>query len=194
MIICSIEAIDGAGKTTVFERLKEDRDINDGSLHIEYARFPTDDFYQMYKRLNKPSGDVFLNLHNEDKRSLVKSARSRGVDLLICDRGDVTQTVYNGQCSKDTMYSDLVIFLKTSVETAMKRIAHRGSEDIYGFETEDKLKHIANRYLRVLNRLDYRGRYVEVVTDNKTPTEVYKEVKGYVISFLSRKYAIIEKE
>ncbi|MCH4866795.1 hypothetical protein [Bacillus sp. 1006-3] len=194
MIICSIEAIDGAGKTTIFERLKEDRDINDGSLHIEYVRFPTDDFYRKYRSLNTPSAAMILKLHDDDKRSLVADARSRGVDLLICDRGDVTQTVYNGQCSKNTMYSDLVIFLKTGVETAMKRIACRGNEDILGFETEGKLKHIADEYLRVLNRLDYRGRYVEVVTDNKTPTEVYKEVKGSVSSFLSKKYAIVGKE
>ena len=152
MYLVTIEGIDGSGKSTLFERLKEcyKRD------NVDYVKFPGGYFFNHYR--DNLTDEEIEELQQKDKRIIYEWGRNKQLDVLIGDRGEVSQKVYNGT-DKTSIESDLVIYLDIDIEEAFKRIDVRGEEDNLGFENKDVLTEKKKRYEEVLEK-EYKDKVV----------------------------------
>lgn len=198
MYLISIEGIDGTGKTTLWNRLKTTESINKlkEQYTVRFVQFPTSWFFEQLNELEKQGtldDEKVLWLQNEDKKRLVEEMEKRGVGVLICDRGDVSQMVYNKD-KEPSIQSDLVVYLHIQLEEALRRIQLREVADNLGFEQEDTLKEIQIDYERIIfnyfldgrakvwnvTDIDYNGNkqedFIEDVAD-----VIYKQATNYYL-------------
>ena len=169
MKIISVEAIDGAGKTTLVAQIKQyvEQTKDPFWKYTGFTRFPTSAFYHQYsKRKASDLTDAeVLRMQDEDKRIEIERNRGYRYDVLICDRGELTQIVYN-KSESPSMRSDVIVFLDIPVEESLIRIHERNDEDILGFEKETTLRDMHSEYNRLIGSKDFRGKLIVVdVTD-----------------------------
>src|SRR5699024_6633677 len=102
------------------------------------------------------------------------NGKKKGLDVLMGDRGEVSQKVYNGT-EKTSIESDVIIYLDISIDEAFKRMSVRGIEDNLGYESREVLTEKRKKYKEILNR-DYKGKvFWFVVTDSG-----YKDKEGNI--------------
>jgi len=165
MFVVSIEGIDGTGKSTLVDKLEEYvndiKEVGDNYWeHIQFTRFPTRYFFERIANFNSKETITdadMLRLQDEDKLHEINKRRQQGCKLLICDRGEVSQRVYN-QCENTSIESDFVIYLSIQLEEALRRISTRGVEDNLGFEDGDILKRVQESYKKVLETDQYKNK------------------------------------
>src|SRR5699024_12562630 len=111
--------------------------------NVEYVKFPGGYFFKHYR--DDLTDEEIEELQQKDKSIIYEWGRNKKLDVLIGDRGEVSQKVYNGT-DKTSIESDLVIYMNIDIEEAFKRIDVRGEEDNLGFENKDVLTEKKNRY------------------------------------------------
>lgn len=189
MKVISIEGIDGTGKTALYEGLKDKLASDDKC----FMKFPTKRFYKKYLELDKDQYrldryfQVVNDLQTEDKAHFYNHWKQQGKKVMICDRYDVSQKVYDGsnlvgQTVEVDMESDFVIYLSTDIETSMKRINKRNAEDMLGYEEKEKLIELKSRYERVLNE-EYQGRHKVIEIK---PEDTIEDVLSMVLAYIDK--------
>ena len=158
MKVVTIEGIDGAGKTVFYNKIKAEAE-RQGLTGIGFAELPSDYFFSKYRK--DMTDKEIEQLQNEDKAVVYKKYLEEGNRVMLSDRGDVTQKVYNG--SKEvSISSNLVLYLSISVEDSLKRIQKRGVDDNLGFENEETLTELKKNYEEVLSREEYEGKVIYI--------------------------------
>lgn len=181
--IINIEGIDGSGKTGLLEDLKEEFKED----KYCFISFPTSYFYRSYEALKKMGynekefAKEVNRLQTNDKKKAYEYWKGKGKEIMFCDRFDVSQKVYNGSSLKvDTVetpiVSDTVVYIDIEVDTVLKRIEDRNTEDCLGYEEENTLREIKKRYDSVIED-EYKGRVlVFPVTEGTTKEELTSAV------------------
>lgn len=138
-MLVSLEGLDGSGKTTVWERLREDRDAG-----YTFTHEPTDSWYG--DAVNRsieadevdPLAELFLFTadHADHLQRVVEPALDRG-EVVVTDRYSDSRYAYQGAAIEGrvpdpvayvqsvhqpfTRVPDLTIYLEVSPETAVER-------------------------------------------------------------------------
>jgi dTMP kinase len=158
------EGIDGAGKTTVHNALKERMKGRDD---VVFSYEPTDGEYGRRAREALREGNVlaeellflFMKDRIEHVKDVVIPSLKEG-KIVILDRYYLSTVVYQASqlfplrelLHLNSMFSPtphLVIYFDVSVEKAVERLRKRG-EGLSVFEREEKLKEVVRNYEYVL--------------------------------------------
>ncbi|MFN3921363.1 MAG: dTMP kinase [Caldimicrobium sp.] len=185
------EGIDGVGKTTIFNKLREDKAFS----HFLFSFEPTLGFYGQKIRnllLNKKATssellDLFLKDRQEHVEKVILPALIKG-KVLILDRYYLSTLAYQGDeetllelLKKNETFSpmpDLVLYFELSPEEAIKRITQRGDKKSL-FEKEDSLRKIAKNYYKILSLFNYI-----TIPAWKSVETLYEEVRVLLEEFL----------
>jgi len=157
------EGIDGSGKTTVHNILKEMLSDNDCFV---FSREPTDGVYGRKVREVLSGGGsqkgllrVILQDRVEHVDKLINPALAQG-KVVVLDRYFISNVAYQGRSSFDMNYilvmnrivapePDLVIYFDVTVEEALKRLM--ASRKIFSvFEREEELRRVKENYEKIL--------------------------------------------
>ena len=192
------EGIDGAGKSTQIEKLRQ-KLINEGRRVFITAE-PTqsvtggilrDALSGNYKRTASELAAMFLSdriFHNVNESVGIKNALSKGFDV-ISDRYYYSSFAYQGLESDidwvinmnlscpDIMRPDLCIFLDLDAEKSKSRIdSNRATLEI--FEKEEILSRIRNKFFDVFNRLPEEN--IHIVDASGSVDEVAQKISAIV--------------
>lgn len=140
--IISLEGIDRSGKSTVFNRLKEDKEfkkeLEDKGYVVKYLKFPNKDTVwgkMVYECLTSDLSkykDNYTIYNSKDKNEvvdrLINEYKGSGKELLlIVDRFDATQYIYGKSLGVNNpllglkYHSDSAIYIDISVEESLRR-------------------------------------------------------------------------
>jgi dTMP kinase len=182
----TVEGVDGAGKTTVVEEMREEFD------GATFTREPTESWLgDAVERAvsdddSEPLTDLFLFAadHADHLRRVIRPALEDDA-LLVCDRYVDSRYAYQGATLSDrfddavawvrgvhepwTVYPDLTLLLDVSVETALER---KDADDKY--EREGFLSEVAANY-RSLAEEEDRFVVVDASRDADTVAEACAE-------------------
>ena len=191
------EGIDGAGKSTQIQLLKE-------SLQAEGRRVyctaePTesvsggllrDALGGVSKRTTCELAAMFVLdriFHNVNPVHGIEKMLAEGIDV-ICDRYYYSSLAYQGSDTDFTWVRDMnlncpeirkpdvCIFLDLTPEQSMARIeGGRVTKEIY--ETDEKLTRVRNQFYRVFEELKERDR-IEIVDASRSIEEIHGEIVG----------------
>lgn len=180
MRVISIEGIDGTGKTSLLKGLEDEIKSN----LICFDSFPSEWFRREYEKLKGTlEGKEFHkrvnDLHTEDKLRTYKYWKEQGKEVMICDRFELTQKVYDGemlgQNTLDTgITSELVIFLDADVDVVLSRIETREQEDYLDFENKEMLTVMRERYESIIH-MEYKDKVRRIHVLKETTKEQVKE-------------------
>lgn len=193
------EGIDGAGKSTQIQLLKE-------SLQAEGRRVyctaePTesvsggllrDALGGVSKRTTCELAAMFVLdriFHNVNPVHGIEKMLAEGIDV-ICDRYYYSSLAYQGSDTDFTWVRDMnlncpeirkpdvCIFLDLTPEQSMARIeGGRVTKEIY--ETDEKLTRVRNQFYRVFEELKERDR-IEIVDASRSIEEIHQEIVGLI--------------
>ena len=157
------EGIDGTGKSTHINRLKEK--LEERGIVVVTGYEPTHG--QWGKKLRKSAAtgrlpideevSLFLKDREEHVEQVIAPALERG-DWVLLDRYYLSMMAYQGACGQDVAairraneefapIPDMVIWLDIPVEVAFERIGSRGERD--AFETEAMLTACRNTFASI---------------------------------------------
>lgn len=140
--IFSLEGIDRSGKSTVYNRLKEDevfkKELEEKGYEVKYLKFPNKDtvwgkmVYECIKSDLSKYKDNYTLYNSKDKNEvvggLIEEYKSSGKRLLlIVDRFDATQYIYGKSLGVENPLlglkyrSDSSIYIDISVEESLRR-------------------------------------------------------------------------
>jgi len=196
-----IEGIDGAGCGTQTELLKErlNEKLSQPVLHIRYPNYNNPMGVTIHKFLHEElqlSPDMQFFIYSldmlKDMRE-IKKALEEG-RMVLADRYFTSTLAY--QCSQgfplekalkfadlfDFVKPDLVIYLKVSAETAMKRKIKEKS-DLDMFEKDLELKKRVSKKYEELASKNIFGKWV-IVDAEKSIEDVAKEIENIVESIV----------
>src|SRR5699024_9857823 len=91
-------------------------------------KFPGGYFFKHYR--DDLTDEEIEELQQKDKSIIYEWGRNKKLDVLIGDRGEVSQKVYNGT-DKTSIESDLVIYLDIDIEEAFKKRDEKVMEKEY---------------------------------------------------------------
>src|SRR5699024_9509972 len=149
--VVSLEGIDGSGKSFLVDR------VESGLLlkGVEVVRLPSRYFFSRY---HKGLSDAEVEqLQQDDKKHVYDKHVAKGTRVMLCDRAEVSQKVYNGTVNT-SIESDKVIYLDIEVEKALERVNIRGEDDNLGFESKTILEAKKKEYERILKSDKYRNK------------------------------------
>lgn len=140
--IFSLEGIDRSGKSTVYNRLKEDeefkKELEEKGYEVKYLKFPNKDtvwgkmVYECIKSDLSKYKDNYTLYNSKDKNEvvggLIEEYKGSGKRLLlIVDRFDATQYIYGKSLGVENPLlglkyrSDSSIYIDISVEESLRR-------------------------------------------------------------------------
>jgi len=197
-----IEGIDGAGKTTFIELLKQKIKEKKKELEVITVKEPFNkEFIKSYlmidfnnKELNEMKNVFAFALDRTFvNNELLKLKNSFENLIIISDRSFISSMAYQFhldykwifEVNRNFLIPDLIIFLDVDIEIALRRIEEREKEDekkeeIKKYEKKKLLKKIKSRYKEVLDFLKEQGFEVEFVNSNKDLKELEKEAEKLV--------------
>jgi len=177
------EGIDGSGKTTVHNILKE---MLSGYDYFVFSKEPTDGVYgrkvrEMLREGVGFSEELFYTIlkdRAEHIDNLINPALELG-KIVVLDRYFISNMVYQGRSSFEINYilminrmiapePDLVIYFDVTVEEALKRLM-ASRKEFSVFETGEELRRVRDNYESVLGlfntyRMNAMGSIEEVVS------------------------------
>ncbi|BCS91082.1 MAG: putative thymidylate kinase [Candidatus Micrarchaeota archaeon] len=191
-----IEGLDGAGKTTQVNRL---RDALKDRFSVKIEKEPTDQLIgiiiQGLLRSRNVKNDLFLQLlfmadrayHKDDIEALRKD------NLVIMDRYFYSTIAYG--YSKGMSYEwlvnansvfpkpDICIILDVAPKEALRRLNKEGSQDY--FERLDTLNKVKSAFDMIIND---RDRFPEVIAidGNKSADEVTKDIINIIYKHINK--------
>lgn len=196
--LIAFEGIDGSGKSTIIELLKQDKDFID---KITYGKEYQDEsigiFVNKYLMENKTSNKLLEALtiadHVEHMDKIKQSLET--YKLYISDRhcwswyayskyDPIVLNTYNDFTQQRLVeYPEYVFYFYTNLENSMKRIQNRpedrvGLADTFSNKLEEKLK----KYDYLLHSGLFNVIYID--TNNKTIEQVYEIVKTNLLKIL----------
>ena len=194
-----IEGIDGAGKTTFIELLKQKIKEKKKELEVIIVKEPFNkEFIKSYlmidfnnKELNEMKNVFAFALDRTFvNNELLKLKNSFENLIIISDRSFISSMAYQFhldykwifEVNRNFLIPDLIIFLDVDIEIALRRIEEREKEDekkeeIKKYEKKELLKKIKSRYKEVLDFLKEQSFEVEFVNSNKDLKELEKEAE-----------------
>lgn len=185
--LVTLEGCDGSGKTTLWERLKEQYP------DAVFTREPTNSWYgdAVYRSIQDdnadPIAELFLYMadHADHINRVIKPALNQG-DLVICDRYIDSRIAYQAATlgsefdnphayiealhSAFTVVPDRTLYLDVDPETGAER-----SGETNKFEQISHLKKVAQHYQRLRTR--YPDRFVTVDGEQSQITVKQQAVK-----------------
>lgn len=189
-----LEGIDGVGKTTLFQYLREDPDFSSVIFSQEptlgpYGRKLRKLLTEGKKVSQKELLELFLQDRREHVEKLILPALSQGKTIFL-DRYYLSTVAYQGVEIEDLPYllkrnetyaplPDLVLYLDLPVPLALKRISGRDLKRSL-FEREELLQRIAQNYERILPLFQHLK-----LSGNRSPEELYREIKGLLVKEIS---------
>lgn len=193
-LLVAIEGIDGAGKTTLAQRLAQQ--LGSDGAAVTYSKEPTHGPYGAQLRASAASGrltpDEELRLLLLDReqhvQELIGPALARG-EVVVLDRYFFSTAAYQGAEGLDvpTLLAvnrafapepDLLLVLDVPPETGLARVRARGDEPNH-FETVGNLTRCREIFLGLPT--------ASVVQADRSPDEVFHEALGRVLSAASVK-------
>jgi dTMP kinase len=187
-----LEGIDGVGKSTIFQMLKEDLSFSDLIFSFEPTTGP---YGQKLRRLlseKKADPRELLNLFISDRKEhvekLILPALKKGKPILL-DRYYLSTVAYQGVEFSNLLellrtnetfapLPDLVIYLDLSVEQALQRVISRNQGKSL-FEREEFLRSVSHNYEEILPLF----RHVRLPAW-KTLESLYSDIKELIQSYL----------
>ena len=187
-----IEGIDGSGKSTFINLLKEE--LEKEGKKVCLIKEPLD--RELIKEfLNKKIEDIILNelknvfvfcLDRVFVNEKIKKLMDKN-EIIISDRSFVSSMAYQFDLDLEWIYEvnknflkpDLIIYLNVNIETALERIKKREKEKEEGikyFEKRELLERISRRYIETLNFLEKKGFKIKIIDGNKNLDEIKKEI------------------
>jgi len=179
------EGIDGAGKSTQIQLLKEWLEAN--GLEVETLVEPTDsEIGKLIRKILQRSDATTdrvqktLGLLFAADRMLIMDKLSDDKKVILSDRSFISSLAYQEpadwmvELNKYAKKPDLVLFLDLDVKTSVSRTS--GKDE---FENEEFLTQVKTNYLEIINDFNH------VIIDanngiNKVSSDVKKAVASYV--------------
>ena len=179
------EGIDGAGKSTQIQLLKEWLEAN--GLEVEALVEPTDsEIGKLIRKILQRSDATTdrvqktLGLLFAADRMLIMDKLSDDKKVILSDRSFISSLAYQEpadwmvELNKYAKKPDLVLFLDLDVKTSVSRTS--GKDE---FENEEFLTQVKTNYLEIINDFNH------VIIDanngiNKVSSDVKKAVASYV--------------
>jgi len=183
------EGIDGSGKTTVHNILKEMLSDNDCFV---FSREPTDGVYGRKVREVLSGGGsqkellrMILQDRVEHVDKLINPALVQG-KVVVLDRYFLSNVVYQGRSSFDMNYilvmnriiapePDLVVYFDVTVEEALNRLM-TSRKGFSVFERDEELRRVKENYEKILGL--FRVYYVNAM---RSVEEVVWEVRSVLL-------------
>lgn len=179
------EGIDGAGKSTQIQILKEW--LEDNGLDVETLVEPTDSEIGKLIRMLLKSPDAetekmqkTLGLLFAADRMLIRDKLDDNDKIILSDRSFISSLAYQEpldwikEINRYVKKPDLVLFLDISPDNASKR--YSGEDE---FENVVFLKTVKSKYLNVIN--DYNSKIIDANNGiNKVASDIKKTVAPYV--------------
>lgn len=179
--IISIAGLDGSGKTTQINHLKDYFDSQNKKTEILKVKYNP---YHKYRKdcdllnvdlLRKMMAMEFVHYYNE------KIKEYNNYDYLLCDRSKADLIAYGltyGLKNPDEIYNllkltpnpDLLFYFAIEPEMAFERIKER-SENLDEFETLENLKRDRMNFSKVFQSYDYNPIYIDANKDEETVTK-----------------------
>ncbi|MBE6627703.1 MAG: dTMP kinase [Ruminococcaceae bacterium] len=191
------EGIDGAGKSTQIDLLKQK--LQADGRRVYCTAEPTesvsggllrDALGGVSKRTTCELAAMFVLdriFHNVNPVHGIEKMLAEGIDV-ICDRYYYSSLAYQGSDTDFTWVRDMnlncpeirtpdvCIFLDLTPEQSMARIeGGRVTKEIY--ETDEKLTRVRNQFYRVFEELKERDR-IEIVDASRSIEEIHQEIVG----------------
>lgn len=193
------EGIDGAGKSTQIDLLKQK--LQADGRRVYCTAEPTesvsggllrDALGGVSKRTTCELAAMFVLdriFHNVNPVHGIEKMLAEGIDV-ICDRYYYSSLAYQGSDTDFTWVRDMnlncpeirkpdvCIFLDLTPEQSMARIeGGRVTKEIY--ETDEKLTRVRNQFYRVFEELKERDR-IEIVDASRSIEEIHQEIVGLI--------------
>ncbi|MGL4949594.1 MAG: dTMP kinase [Anaeroplasmataceae bacterium] len=209
-----IEGIDGCGKSTIIEKLKEDKRIKEAGT-VEFTKSPFDsDIVPVIRKLLSTDEKSYKKYIDHDERqrillnlfvtdiflhsSYIRDIIANTNATVISDRYFVSTLAYQSENPVEFIYRSHfretstpghIIYLNLSPEVSLERIDNRGDKkEIY--ENIEKLTTTKRRYDEALDLIkSVNGDNVNIVRIDaeKSEDEVYENVVTTVLEILNKK-------
>ncbi|NOX38391.1 MAG: dTMP kinase [Calditrichaeota bacterium] len=191
-MLIAIEGIDGAGKTTQIELLKNY--YTKQNIRVAVFKEPSDSPYGKkikelaingrYKVSPKEEFLLFLNDRIYDCEKNIKPALNKKM-LVFMDRYYFSSIAYQSargldkkmilkENEKIAVRPDLVIILDVAVKIGLSRIRHLRNESINLFEQEEYLEKVREIFLSM------KASYVQIVDASRKKEEVFENLKNII--------------
>jgi dTMP kinase len=193
-MLVTLEGLDGSGKTTVWERLRED-----DAVDATFTREPTESWYgeTVQRSIDDDDADSLAELflytadHAAHLADTVRPALAEG-ELVVSDRYSDSRYAYQGATLADadwfddplayvrevhepwTRVPDRTVYLDLDPETAARRSGATNK-----FETADYLADVQENYERLIAADPERFVRVDATAD---PDTVYERVRDAIPS------------
>jgi dTMP kinase len=193
-MLVTLEGLDGSGKTTVWERLRED-----DAVDATFTREPTESWYgeTVQRSIDDDDADSLAELflytadHAAHLADTVRPALAEG-ELVVSDRYSDSRYAYQGATLADadwfddplayvrevhepwTRVPDRTVYLDLDPETAARRSGATNK-----FETADYLADVRENYERLIAADPERFVRVDATAD---PDTVYERVRDAIPS------------
>ena len=189
------EGIDGSGKTSITQKLKEFLERENKKVYIRAEpfdrKFIEETFEKVKKIKNETLKNVVITLAFAYDRAFLEDEFKEKKGVIIGDRSFISSLAYQGldlpldyvfNVNKFFELPDCVFYLDVNPEIALERIEKRGEKRSY-YEKIEYLNKIRENYKRVLDYLKKKGVKVFYIDANKEFSEVFKEVLKRIKEF-----------
>lgn len=195
-IFIVFEGIDGSGKTSQIQKLKEY--FTEQGLVVTVLREPSDGPYGLKIRELAVKGrdkitpieefELFLNDRKEDCEKNIQPALDRK-ELVLLDRYYFSSMAYQGALGLDVnliktenekiaIKPDLVIFVDVPVDVGLERIQNNRQEKYTLFEKKEYLEKVREIFLSM------KESYFRIIDGTKTFMEIFTEIKTIILSLI----------
>jgi len=200
-LLIAFEGIDGSGKTTQVEILKQA--LNIVGLKVNVFKEPTNSEYgQEIKRLSREGrGDSRkeLNLFIEDRKWDVENnilpALSKK-EIVIMDRyyysNAAYQTIYGNDTASEILWRnenqfpkpDITLLLDIAPIIGITRIQNRRKEKLNAFEDIQDLQKVRQEFLKIAAR----DSHIQVIDGSKPVGSIAEQIYNIVECFFTKDY------
>jgi len=194
------EGIDGSGKTSLINELSKDKDLKKYKPIIKREPFDKKFLENCFKKISSWDNEekaLCLSLaFAYDRAFLEKEFKDYyGKNLVLSDRSFISSLAYQSIyidldwvfcINKFFKKPDLVIYLDTDVDIALRRINQRSEKSITYFEKKEFLEKLKESYKKVFDFLRKKDYEIFEIDANEEFESVKNKVKKIIIEKLKK--------